>query len=393
MTAIQQLYEYFGLIGIFSIALYLCAVLFMLAFAVRWRRSQVCWTALALAVAGLILAHVNSNIVSNIKIDFSADISQANARTEEAHVDEAASVESDSSEPAEEGRDDAVDDTADTLGNENLEQNAEAVPEYRRAGKVEREEGKQAAEKISVGSAESDQQQEAHVRTMTHQEVMHANRLDRLNLLFARATLYLAVIVVVVDYFRRFNSTFDCYLPVPFSGRLVDALFPKSYAVLAGGGDRNWKAFLERAVQKGETFILIANADPWTEHRLSRLPGFLHRLGWRIEIVSTDDNEARFDDEFLFESAWFARYCFVILGGRLRAIERLETIIDSLELRRSTRATARRTLNLVWTLEAPIPSEILRRLVPLCEQTNIRLIATSLDEDEGMIELFDEACV
>jgi len=195
------------------------------------------------------------------------------------------------------------------------------------------------------------------------------------NLFFARCTLYLAVGLAVIDYFRRFNTTFGCYVPLPLSGRLVDSLFPKSHTVCVGRRRRKWKKHLKRMVRKGERFIFFSRNDPWSKRRLRRLPWYLP-LPWRIEKVACTDVDRHFDGEFLFESAWFGRYCFVVVGDQHRAADLLDSMAEFLELRRATRASARRTVNVVWDLETDVPDATLDRLLPLCRETNFRLIVT-----------------
>ena len=413
IASIETLSYYFGGVGLASVVVWICAVVLMLLFAVRWRRSAVCWSGLALAIVGLALANINSRFVSEIKIDFSQELDEAKQRAAAESPDAEPAVESGISAEAEKARraeaapsppaapgpkeDDADGANAAPPKEPNSdspdsEPSSEPPPhDYRASGKVERTEGKQVAEKIPIDSVESDEAIVINVRMMKNHEVMHANRLDRLNLLCARSTLYLAVFLVIIDYFRRFNSTFECYLPLPLGGRLVDSLFRKSHTVSDSEPDRDWKAFLERAVRKGETFILFSPSDLWPDQRLSRLPRFLKRVPWRVEKVTTDDHENRFDDEFLFESAWFGRYCFVVVGEGTSVLRRMDSIVESLELRSATRASARRTLNLVWSLTTSIPLETLNRLLPLCEGTNTKLIVTQSVPDEQLASQFEEA--
>jgi hypothetical protein len=417
MATIEKLFYFFGYVGMASIAVWICAVALMLAFAVFWRSSRVCWTALAMAVVGLALANVNSYFVSDIRIDLSEELIEATKRADEETAAEAPKVESSISAEAEDAlRDEAaqpsVGNPSDTDADPNADTDVEdqegsaaelVAPQdpvgvasdepaydYRQTGKVSRTDGKQTDDKMSIDTAEVDEDIVLNVRTMKDHEVMHANRLDRLNLFFARSTLYFGLVLSVIDYFRRFNSTFGCYLPLPVAGRLVDSLFPKTHTVADATHGRDWKRFLEAVVRKGETFVLFTTSDPWSEQHLSRLPKILRRANWRLEKVVTDDDEVRFDDEFMFESAWFGRYCFVVESGGESALTRLTTIVELLELRRSTRASSWQTLNLVWSLNISIPEELLSRLLPLCDETNTKLIVTQPFSDENLSRRFDE---
>ena len=162
-------------------------------------------------------------------------------------------------------------------------------------------------------------------------------------------------------------------------GRLVDSLFPKSHTVCARGDARRWKQFLQRAVRKGETFIYFCRKDPSLPSALSRLPSFVP-VSWRLEKVTCTAGE--FDDEFIFESAWFGRYCFVHIGDGPLALGRLDGLADFLELRHQTRASAAHTVNVLWDLDSQIPEDTLDRLLPLCRETNFRLIRVTSPGDE-----------
>jgi hypothetical protein len=363
IPALQKLFFYFRYEGLASIVLWMLALVLLMAYAVRWRRSLVCWSALSVAIGGFVLAKVNSHNVSAIKIDFSEQVEAAKVR-------------------AEQGR----------LGNL-PHADADSKHSYRQDGEVQRTEGKQLEEKVPLDSPAADETAALSVRTMDMHEVAQANRLDRLNLFFARWTLYLAVGLAVIDYFRRFNTTFGCYLPLPLSGRLVDSLFPKSHTVCIGRRRRRWKRSLNRMVRKGETFVFFSRKDPWSKRRLRRLPWYLP-LPWRIDKVACTNGDRHFDDEFLFELAWFGRYCFVVVGDEQRAVDLLDSMAGFLELRRATRASAQRTVNVVWDLETDVPDATLDRLLPLCRETNFRLIvALTTPPDAALAGRFQEACV
>ena len=454
--ALEMLFFYFRYEGLGSIVLWMLALLLLLAYALRWRRSLVCWTALAVAIGGFMLARVNSHNVSAIKIDFSEQLQAAKARAEEEAADQAPVVESDMSEAARQakraeveggeihaGPDDPPDfptiegategtprdsATGDEPVVESPDDDGQAVGAepryaYRQEGQVQRTEGKQSEEKVPIDAGTAEETAALSVRTMKMHEVAQANRLDRLNLFFARCTLCLTAGLFVIDYFRRFNTTFGCYLPLPLSGRLVDSLFPKSHTVCVGRRRRKWKRYLKRVVRKGETFVLFSRKDPWskrgkkgpgtfsakpgTDRRLvagrsgkmclspfskplRRLPWYLP-LPWRIDKVACTDGDRHFDDEFLFESVWFGRYCFVVAGDEQRAVDLLDSMAGFLELRRATRASARHTVNVVWDLETDVPDATLDRLLLLCRETNFRLIvARTTPPDAALAGRFQE---
>jgi hypothetical protein len=247
------------------------------------------------------------------------------------------------------------------------------------------------ADKVPIGSGAEDQPMIANVRMMKMHEVAHANRLDRLNLLFARLTLTLAVLLVTVDYLRRFNMTFRALFPLPVGGPLIDSFFPKTRTVCVGPrGKPAWKRFLKRVVRKGETFLYVGDDDPCPASRLGRIP-LLPKIVWPIDKITRSAGDREFDDDVLFESAWFGRYCFVILDRGPRAADLLEALADFLQLRHATRASARHTVNVIWDLRALPAESTLRRLATLCPETNFKLlISTDRPLTETQKSCFDE---
>jgi hypothetical protein len=231
----------------------------------------------------------------------------------------------------------------------------------------------------------------ANVRMMKTAEVARANRLDRFNLFFARLTLTLAALVVAADYFRRFNMTFRSLFPLPLGGSLIDSFFPKTHTVCVGAsGRRRWKRFLKRVVRKGETFIYFGDHDPLTASRLGRIP-LLPRFVWPLDKITRLAGDREFDDEFLFESAWFGRYCFVILDDGQQAAGILIALAEFLRLRHAARASARHCVNVIWNLPVPPAESTLQQFAALCPETNFKLlVATDRQLTETQKSCFDE---
>ena len=418
-TALEKLAYYFQTIGIASVALWMAALLLMAMFICGLRRTLVCWAALLLAIVAIVLANVNSNNVSAIKMDFSEDIQAARQRaaketdavekteeTEETEADEEAeepedggAEEAESPTPkqeadaanTEDGGDGNDDQGDEPSGDEPSDD--EPAYSYRQRGKAERTGGMKVeeAEKVLIATGTDDQPVARNVRVMKPHEVVHANRLDRANLFFARSTLYLGVLLVVFDYFRRFNRTFESLFPLPIGGWLVDSLFPKTHAVCVGGTRKGfWKRHLERVVRKGETFVYFGPSDPWAKARLGRLPLFPKAI-WSLERITQRADNMLFGDEYLYESAWFGRYCFVIVDDGRRASKTLAALVDFLQLRHATRASARHTVNVVWDLGIADVSQTLRQIAPLCREANVKLlVAADPRNTEALASCFDE---
>jgi hypothetical protein len=432
-SALEQIVSCFGTVGLLSIIAWLVAAGLMFLFVCGLRRTTVCWTALAAAIAGLVLANINSNQISAIQIDFSEEIREAKQRleeddggTEEAAIESDASQEDEAAGQAETVQEGDERETglqpvpdgaaASPAESQSVGERSEppgetstggsplvprgstpATPDalsryaYRQQGKVERTGGMEVEDKIPIRSGGEDQPVIANVRVMKMHEVAHANRLDRLNLFFARLTLTLALLLVVVDYFRRFNMTFRSLFPLPVGGPLLDSLFAKTHTVCVGArGKGEWERFLKRVVCKGETFIYFGDHDPCVMHQLGRLP-LLPEAVWPLAKITRLAGEREFDDEFLFESAWFGRYCFVILDDGQRAAEMLTALADFLQLRHATRASARHAVNVVWNLPVAPSEPTLKRLAALCRETNFKLlVATDRQLTETQKSCFEE---
>ena len=415
-TALEKLAYYFQTIGIASVALWMAALLLAAIFICGLRRTPVCWAALLLAIVAMVLANVNSNNVSAIKMDFSDDLQAARQRAaKETKADEEAK-ETEADEEAEEPEDGNAEEAESPTPNQEVDagnaedgnaedgnagnddqgdepSDDEPAYSYRQRGKADRTDGMKVEEqeKVLIATGTEDQPVLQNVRVMKPHEVVHANRLDRANLFFARSTLYLAVLLVVFDYFRRFNRTFESLFPLPIGGWLVDSLFPKTHAVCVGGARKGfWKTHLERVVRKGETFVYFGPSDPWTRARLGRLPLFPKAI-WSLERITQRADNTLFSDEYLYESAWFGRYCFVIVDDGRRATKMLAALVDFLQLRHATRASARHTVNVVWDLGVAGVSETLRQIAPLCQEANVKLlVAADPRNTEALASCFDE---
>jgi len=391
--ALERLFDCFGLVGMASVGGWLLADVLVVAYALRWRRTSLGLAALVLAGAALVAATVNSYHISAIRTDFKPEVRATKEQGQHGNPPQQQLSDSGLSEQAQQAkRVEAADkeQTPDQAPKQAATPDNPSLHAYRQAGKVQRTEGKASKNKFPIRADNNGQPVARTSRAMSMRDVAHANRLDRLNLFLARWTVVLAAGLMVVDYFRRFNSTFDCYLPLPLSGRLVDAFFSKSHSV-RHAGRRPPREFLEQAVRKGETFILFADRDPWRERFLARLPRYVPS-GWSLEKVTLRAEGFPFDTAFLFESAWFGRYGFVIVGEPPHCAQLLDSLAGFLEVRQVTRAAAHRTVNIVWDLPAEIPPATLERLLATCRETNFRLVvARGTPVDALLAARFEES--
>ena len=255
---------------------------------------------------------------------------------------------------------------------------------YRERGKREREAGKtRKLDEIEELQAVGEQMS---ARAMPEADVIRADRLDRLNLFFARITPWLALLCVAYDYLSRFNRTTGYLAPLPVACRLVDSLFPKTHVVRVPASQTgHLRRHLEDVVRKGETFLYFGDADPWDEPQLHRLWISHYRIGhhrfWPLAKLSYDSPETMADSTFILDGAWFGRYCFVVTDAAL-ARDLVEAMTAYLQSRRVPRAAAWRTVHVVWAFDEPLPDDVLAELASLCRETNFKLVV-ALPEAPG----------
>ena len=349
-----QLYQYFGIVGLASIVAWGVA-LGLLVLGARQRRRQYRYlVALGLATLALVLAHINSRAVSAIDTDRTEELQAARRRQQQARAAETAAAGPRFAEDAAPADD-------------------PAVPAYRLAGKQQREGGKK--QPLIASDTEPAAAAKPARRMMKEADVVRANRLDRYNLLAARSTLGLVLLLVLWDYVARFNRTFESWWPLPIGGKWLDALSHKSHSVfLVSPPERFCRDLLERVVRRGETFIYCGPTDPCPAPAgLPRLAIGRKVLSALATLVQADDN---FDAEFVLESAWFGRYGVVVTHPA--AVRRLwQQLLPYLRIRQLTRATAPHTVNLLWNLPTPPPEPVLHELLALTRETNFRLIISS----------------
>ena len=378
------------------------------AAAIVWRRvsrTALCAGTIALALAGVLLGEVNSRAVSEIRIDRTAELLAARRRQERLRADEVARLQAGTAdiqfvEDTDQDRLDLAGKTATQAALLTASRPADGVPEYRRRGKQTRSAPKPTGTAADFAElADGVARREVRPgRAMRAPDVIRANRLDRVNLVAVRLGLLVAILMLATDYLDRFNRTTGAWLALPVAGRIIDALFPKTRtAWVRSAAAAALRGHLETVVRKGETFVYFGPADPWRDvppapprfdlpARLRRRPPPdgdppLHRLPlglWPVGKIVRRPDGAFPDSGFIFESAWFGRYCFVIEGAEA-AGEVLAHFRDRLERRRRSRAAARKTVHLVWHLpERPCPDG-LEELAWLCRETNFKLLVWSAD--------------
>jgi len=408
------LWNTFGVTGIASAAawaaaLVAVAIAFARPAAVRFRT----WAAAAaVALLGVLLAAATSASIRSIEVDRSAEVraaEEAAARAAQDKLRGRASQIRFAEDTAADQADVAGVSVAEARGTYEraIEEQIAKLPAYRsrgrqtrssaagkapdRSGPAEPDPGKPAAEQSAETSPAAAEEQEK-VRRLPEADLIVADRYDRINRLIAWLTLGLSVGLVGIEYARRFNSTYDAVWPLPLAGTFVDGLFPKRHldGLPVGDGAEVWRRFADDCVRKGESFILFADSDPLPDRdALDRLPigtgrwapawlrGLLAPLRPSLPKRAFAAADVAADpalEELVFETAWFGRAAFVLVGGS-GADQVLAGLVQRLERRRACRAASRRTLTIAWALGAPVPCTSREVLAILSEPMNLRTIA------------------
>ncbi len=380
----------------------------------RW--EAVHWLLAGLAVAGLASARLNSHRFQAVEIDRTEELRRMaeERRRERAEWLERRRMEAGGQLGPEETLEERYDPAgleeggaAEYLGPDGtLEGAGAAEPDYayRRAGPEAPSTGPAPAADAAEAGADAGAPPEGDladvragtaVRTLPEGEYFYANRLDAGNRFFARAALWVAALVVLVDCGRQFNRTFGGPWPWPLAGRLLDGVSPKRHVVhvRSDDGDDLVRKYLVETVRKGETFIYFGPDDPLRDLLLRRVGVGRRGLAWPLPKRVYGPEPPPEGTEFLFEGAWFGRYAFVVRGeGLARAV--LGDLLAYLRAKHRSRAAARRTVDLVWRLEADLPADVAEELAWLVREANWRLVVFRPDgPGEALAPLVDEQVV
>ncbi len=294
LTFLARLWMYFGLIGILSLLLWTAAAATAGVGFLKLtdRRTKLAWVAVGLAALGFFSAKINSHFVSRVQIDRTAQEEEFR----EAQRREALRQERESRKEimfAEEGvRDmetlkhereaEELDDEDITPGIEEATvgtgaepddaRNQPQVPLYKQRGKAERAEGKTEELADVEATVKDAKESKPSGKMLKEEDKIRAEHWDRANLFMGRWTLVIVLFLAVADYVRRFNRTFDVFLPLPLSCPWLDRLSPKSTSVLLTKADRTALAHhLRNFVRRGETYVYFGPSDPVAEPLLARV--------------------------------------------------------------------------------------------------------------------------
>jgi len=245
-------------------------------------------------------------------------------------------------------------------------------PAYRQRGRQARVEGTRSLsgdelETLIATPADADPSRRAGELLLPEADRRRALRLGRLNRRLAGGVFWLTLLALGTDYFRKYRSLADCYLPVPLDGRWWNRLFSKP--ALQRIGTLPLQRLAETLVRRGETFIYCGGAA-FADEALPRLKVGLLEGGYlpplRLPPLAVDA-----DLELLLDAAWFGR-AFGIVQDQAAALRLLDLLEDYLAVRRLTRATAARTVYLIWDFPVPPDNPRWDALIATSHERNIR---------------------
>ena len=370
----------FSILGYLSVLLWLAVPLLWL---LRGRMGVPGWLALLLAVLSLVFATINSRThVSRIQaevIEASPDALMLEAAKRKA-VEEARAGEVADIRFAEDGADDFIDkagmDDADRKYLDTIDETAE--PEWKKqkktrgSGEGEGSDdlddllgGEEVISGVSSDALPTEEKRPAIIMSDAHMATAH--RLDRINLAASRLVLLLGVLFFVVDYLARANLYARASFPLPLPASWRNAFTPLPAIVRrAPSPRRSLPEELAWLVRRGDVFVCF------TEESVT-LPPTLPRMGKNmapIDVLKTDNK--LITPEFLFESLWYGRACYVAQSSQAPIL--IPALLESLTRRHASRARAKQNIHLVWNLPTPPDDKLVSTLNLLGPATGFSLL-------------------
>ena len=189
--------------------------------------------------------------------------------------------------------------------------------------------------------------------TLTADKLALVQRLDAANLQVTRLLMLLALVFVIIDYFRRANVYEEAYLPLRLPSAWLNAFTPIP-AVLERPDPprRSVTDELTWFTKRGDSFLYIGT-EPLTDH-----------------VLPVDD---RVDDDFIFESLWYGRASFAV-DSTDRATRMLARFTELLAERRATRAKVAQTVHVVWDLHPSDHPDLLQSFSKLAGPAGFSLL-------------------
>ena len=368
-----ELWNYFGIVGMISIALWMMSWLTAIIHFTKKTRSLT--PALLLALTAFIFAAWNSRNILQIEEDRSSMIAKQDEQRRAEVIERRKSELNTTIRFAEDNTSDILDlagiKSTDNPYEKALIEEAD-TPAWRMRGVKQRSVSDSQAQQSDFHS-EFDAMK--HRRSLPAEEYAKANLYDMRNMLFARFTVWCVLILFIADYLYRFNHEKRKVIPIPISSSWIDSISKKEFFLQFQRGT-NVQEFTKERICRGETVI-------WLCSKSIALPDVFYSLFYFLlpkKIIScTSDFDL--EDGFMFESAWYGRHSFLIEGEE-RSVKWFRSFLDSLHLRWQTSARAYKTINIIWDLDRKIPSNWLRDIAPYASSSNIRVVIFSEIGDE-----------
>jgi hypothetical protein len=239
-------------------------------------------------------------------------------------------------------------------------------PEYRQRGIQARSREKLDAENKAGSEAESPGaavvstlEDDPVVLRMKAPSLLRVRRLDRMNRFGAAAVFWIGLLSLVADYFRKFHSPTQCWMPLPLSSPLLDRLLARPSVVRVPAAAL--AALLATIIRRGDTFIYCGAqaARVIPDGRLPRWRIGTHGFRWLSKL---DKADTAADLEYILDAAWFGR-AFVAIDDEAAANRLLGALQGYLSMRKVTRARAARAVYIVWDLgqsgNNPLPGSLM----------------------------------
>ncbi|BCX46278.1 hypothetical protein HAHE_01860 [Haloferula helveola] len=363
-------WNYFNIFGYLGVLLWLSMPLLWMVHSRMKPRRWLCHVALVVGLVALMFAELNSSgHVNRIQLDRTEELAAREAEQQakveavlESRGDEVAQIRF-----AEDDGDDFLDqagmDEADLKYMEKLrsgEDPAWKKEKKTRSGGSGEEGGLEdmigaVEETEGVDSETLDEAIEEDPIVMSAKDLETANRLDGLNLKVIRALLWIAVLVIIVDYLRRVNVYREAYLPLPLPSSWVNAAAPMPARVeRPGTAERSLAQELQWLSRRGDSFLCVTDDGELAKSLPSQFP---RPPLAPMELIRLESGQEKLGDDFVFESLWHGRSSFVT--GSVESAERmLGRFVELMKKRRETRAKVRQTVHVVWDAKRPISPEL-----------------------------------
>lgn len=353
----------FSILGYLSVILWLAVpVLWIL----RRRLTLPGWLALCCAVLSLVFATINSRThVDRIQAEVfeaSPDAVMQEAAKRKA-VEDARSGEVADIRFAEDGAGDFIDkagmDESDRKYLESLDESKDPAWKKQKKSRDQAREksadiddmlgAEEPAKSLSTDAIPEEKATSLPI-IMSAAHVATAQRLNSINLSASLYAVLLGLIILVTDYLARANSYACATFPLPMPASWRNAFSPLPAVITRPEKPRrNLTEDLAHLARRGDAFVCFTKDVAALPERFPTLG----RSSRPIDLLRVEGD--RITDNFVFESLWYGRSCFVVASPE-RAQTLFAEILKQLELRKNSRASARHNVHIVWSLDQP-PSE------------------------------------